>query len=307
MKKINLTLAALLCMYGYAAAASDFPAANPKLEAAITQNVEESTSQQAAAGRPHDDAVFDMVLTVKSKLQTNNYAETFSKPCSAVLIDQNWLLASLYCRGVGPTASFYDHHGEISAGSKYVEYRKILKAAIRAKASHARDVIWPRDIFIDESANIILLRIDNTNLDLVDEVNTNGRKPASLLIPNEPSLVAKYAYEGYINRERFCNFGRCSDAVDVKCNGTACHQTGWELINGDAGDPLFVVSSRDKKSEFLFGFNTAEIIGHDPQSGSTYSTFTRPVYNRMLKIIRAHDPAAADRIHSRAKNEKILH
>lgn len=309
MKKIILSIAAVT--FSCAAWADfpkqdfpqqDFPSANPKLEAAITTNMEDS---QQTAGRTHDDAVFDMVLTVESKFVTNAEPYTFDKPCSAVLIDKNWMIASLYCRGVGEIASAYDHHGEISYRKK-VEYRKIIKAAVRAKATHARDVIWPRDIFVNEKAKVILLRLDQTNRDLMDEVNTNGGKVASLLIPNNPQLVAQYAHEGYINREH-CLPGRCSDAVGLNCTGKDCFETDWEMIDGDAGDPLFVVSSRDKKSEYLFGFNNAEIVGSNSQSGSTYTTFTQPVYREILNTIRKIDPAAVERIHSRAKNEKILH
>ncbi len=321
MKKSFSVLAALAvaCM---AWAATDFPqkdfpssewptaqTANGEMQQAVSQAVEQQAAQaQASAKKPHDAAVFDMVLRVHSKfsqqLQGDN-EHVYDKPCSAVLIDQHWLLASLSCRGVGDTASAYDHHGEISM-TKKVAYRNIEKASIRASWMNSRDDIWPRDIFVDESSQLMLLYLDKTNTQLMDEVNDNGTVVAPLLISNNPAVITNRTIENaYINRERCIEPGRCSDAVDIKeyCTRSGCYKIGFEMVDGDAGDPLFVVSKRAPGNEYLVGFNNAEIIGSNTQSGKTYKALNRTGWAFIQKTISPRDNAAWKRIYNRSRKE----
>ena len=313
MKKLTSILAVLIadCM---AWAAPEFPGAqlpkNGGLQQAVSQAVEQQVAQksQASAKKPHDAAVFDMVLRVHSKFAQQlqgDQERVYDKPCSAVLIDQHWLLASLSCRGVGETASAYDHNGENSL-TKKVAYRNIEKASIRAHWMNSRDDIWPRDIFVDESSQLMLLYLDKTNTKLMEEINDNGTVVASLLISDNPSNITNSTIKNaYINRERCVGPGRCSDAVDVGryCTKSGCYKIGFEMVDGDAGDPLFVVSKKAPHNEYLVGFNNAEIIGSDAQSGKTYKALNKTGWDFIQKIISKKDDSAWKRISQRSKKE----
>ena len=299
---------------------ADFPSAewpsskitNQGMQQAVSQALElQVANAQTSAKKPHDAAVFDMELRVHSKFEKQLQGDNeriYDKPCSAVLIDQHWLLASLSCRGVGEYASAYDHYGNV-AMTKKVAYRKIEKASIRAHYMNSRDDIWARDIFTDEGSQLILLYLDPTNTSLMDEINDNGTVIASMLIPDNPSSVTNDAIDNaYINRERWCEAGRCSDAVDVAeyCTNNGCYKIGLELVDGDAGDPLFVVSKQNSDNEYLIAFNNAEIIGSDTQSGKTYKALNKSSLNFIKKIVSQKDKAAWNRIAQRTKQETAL-
>ena len=264
-----------------------------RVEAAAIQ------ANQAAQKDLHDTAVVDMVLTVESKWANpiNSYSAqpiVKEKPCSAVRIDKNWLMASLTCRGVGKYATAFDHNGD--AYEKEIAYRHIKKAAIRSKARHQRDAIMPADIMVDEQAQIILLRLNLRNTDLAEEVS--GVRVAPLLIANNPNAVKNKMKDAYINRERYMNVGRCSDCVGINryCPANQCYETQWEMIRGDAGDPLFVMNNQ---REFLAGFNNAEIQGNDPQASNFYKAFTPATKQALQRILGKKDPQALKRIEQR--------
>ena len=272
-------------------------AKDPNFEQRLAAKLEATQAQaQQAAQDVHDDAVVDMVLSVSSAWENpiNAYSareHTYEKPCSAVRVDKNWLLASLACRGVGETATAYDHNGQ--AYDKKVAYRRINGARIRSKASHARDTITKSNIFVDETAQIILLKLNLANEDLADEME--GVDVAKLLIPAKPVQVATDYTDAYINRERCGLPGRCSDSVGIDgyCTKNQCFRTEWELIDGDAGDPLFVLKGN---REFLVGFNNAVINGEDSQSGRWYRTFNHNTLQALQSILTKQDPAAWKRV-----------
>lgn len=256
-------------------------------------------ANQDAQKNLHNTAVVDMVLTVESKWANpiNAYSAqpiVKEKPCSAVRIDQNWLMASLTCRGVGQYATAFDHNGD--AYEKEIAYRNIKKAAIRSRASHQRDTIWPSNIEVDEQAQTILLRLNLSNKDMADEVSEVGIAP--LLIAKNPHAVKDTMKKAYINRERYKNVGRCSDCVGIEryCSANQCFETEWELIRGDAGDPLFVSNNF---REFLAGFNKAEIQGNDPQASDYYKAFTPVTKKALQRILGERDPQALKRIEQR--------
>lgn len=254
----------------------------------------EAARLQAITNGSHDNAVVDMVLKVESKWANplNEYSArpmVKEKPCSAVRIDKNWLMASLTCRGIGHLATAYDHNG--NAYDKEVAYRKILGAKIRSKYMHARDEIAPKDIFVNEEAQIILLRLNLSDEDLADEVSEVIS--ANLFIPNNPAIFNDT--KGFINRESYCTPGRCSAKVNIKqyCAGERCYQIEWKMISGDAGDPLFaLVDAR----EFLVGFNKAAIVGENPNTSSLYRAFGASTETALRNIIGVKDPAAWKRI-----------
>ncbi len=277
------------------------------LQAETNANNQLATRVQAAAAQAnltaqqnlHDDAVVDMVLTVESKWAKPLNADSAKpmvkdKPCSAVRIDQNWLMASLTCRGVGEYATAFDHNGQ--SYTKKLEYRRIKKAAIRSKAFHQRDIILPANIEVDEEAQIILLRLNLRNQDMAEEVS--GVRVAPLLIAKNPHAVKDTLKDAYINRERYMNAGRCSDCVGINryCSANQCFETEWEMIRGDAGDPLFV---SNKFREFLAGFNNAEIQGNDPQASDYYKAFTPATKQALQRILGKRDPKALKRVEQR--------
>lgn len=283
----------------------------------VSRNIQKSLNQELSrrSAGAHDKAVFDMKLQVSTVWQkpinSSEAVQTHNKPCSAVRIDKNWMLASLTCRGIGNSATAYDHNGD--PYTKEIASRTINKASIRAKYMNSRDDIWPRDIFFDEGAEIILLRLDETNKDLQKELADGDGIVANLLIANNPGAVAKTMENAFINRERQCQPGRCSDAVDIDyyCVAEKCYKVGWELIDGDAGDPLFIVSKSDTKkglgsAEFLLGFNNAIIDGGSTQSGRLYRAFDQKTLNAIKRIIQPVDAAAWQRISSHVRSEKEI-
>ncbi len=251
---------------------------------------------QAAPKDLHDTTVVDMILTVESKWANpiNSYSAqpiVKEKPCSAVRIDKNWLMASLTCRGVGEYATAFDHNGK--AYKKEIAYRHIRQASIRSKAYHQRDIITKNNIEVDETAQIILLRLNLKDADLAQEVNNVGIAP--LLIAQYPKKMKNAMQQAFINRERYMNVGRCSDCVGIKnyCSKNQCYKTEWEFIRGDAGDPLFV---SNKQREFLAGFNNAEIQGNDPQSSNFYKAFSPATKQALQRILEKKDPQAWKRV-----------
>ena len=260
----------------------------------------------------HNKSVFDMEVQVKSKWAepAGDYdgISITNKPCSAVRIDRNWLMASLTCRGIGEYADWYDHNAVKHENGKKVEYRQILSATIRSSALHVPDKIEAKNIFVDEQSKIILMQIDPSNTKLVNEVASNEGVIAYLLIAKHPDFLQQTVKETYINRENFCLPGRCSARVriDEYCSDSKCYRVHWEFINGDAGDPLIIVSDKVKGAEFLAGFNNAKISGiHGdvPESGTHYTAFDEVTQQAIKNIIKDKDPAAWERILKRTKNE----
>ena len=264
----------------------------------------------------HNKTVFDMELTVKSTwanpLNESSETHTYTKPCSAVRIDDNWLMASLTCRGMGEMATAYDHNGD--AYEKEVKSRQIVKAAIRKNYMNSRDTIWARDIKVDEAAQIILIHLDSTNKDLQDELADGDGKMANLFIAKDPYKLNKVAKEAFINRERLCQPGRCSSSTSVLafCAKDKCYQVdGSFSISGDAGDPLFFISKENKakgisSAEFLVGFNNATIDGEDAQSGDYYRVFDSTTLNALAKHIKPVDPKGYQRIMHFVRSEQQL-
>lgn len=294
-----------------------------KKDSAIIDTSRVEKSVKALFGDPaltksrgaHDDAVFNTTVRVESKwlypVGSSDGVHTVKKPCSAVRIDENWLMASLTCRGIGKMADWYDHNGEKWEDGKEIDYRKILSIDINAAALHFSDTIEAKDIFVDEEAEIILMRIDKENEDLVDEIESNNGTLANLLIPAQPQAVSKAMQEAYINRERVCQPGRCSDAVgiDAYCVSNKCYKVEWEMIDGDAGDPLFIVSKKLKGAEFLAGFNNAKITGihgNSPKSGRYYKAFDEKTKKAIEEIVGSRDKGAWARIQPRIKAEKEI-
>ena len=270
----------------------------------LEKRVERAVTKATTQVKPdlHDTAVVDMILKMEYawKHPLNDYSstpKTNNKPCSAVRIDQNWLMASLKCRGVGDFATAFDHNGEPYI--KEVKYRKVLHAKIRSKARHLRDTIPQRNIFVNEDAQIILLRLDLSNKDLKEEVA--DVKVAPLLISQNPNTIIQRLYKAFINRERYMQVGRCSSCVGVEkyCSDTQCYQTKGEWILGDSSDPLFFVK---QNQEFLVGFNNADIEGEDPLSSNLYRAFSSVTQEALSSILREQDPAALKRIQSKMKS-----
>ena len=296
-------------------AAPDFPKPDfPTLDFPSTEvsaKLEQQTAKPEPAKKPvvHNKAVFDAIFRVHSKfedqLQGDN-EQVYDKPCSAVLIDKNWLLASLSCRGVGSKAKGYDHNGV--GWEKTVAYRNIERVSIRANATNRYDYIWGRDIFVDEDAQIILLYVDRSNTSLKDEIDDNGTVTANLLIPQNPESVNKTISKAFINRERMCVAGRCSAEVEIKryCSDKKCYEVAWKLIDGDAGDPLFITSKKNADAEYVIGFNNAVINGRATSSGRTYRTFDQQTLQAVKNVIQEKDPQAWKRISANVKDETNL-
>lgn len=244
----------------------------------------------------HDDAVFDVVLNVSSRFnnQVQNEDTVINKDCSAVRIDSNWLIASLYCRGVSSVAVGYDHNGE--GYQKTVAYRNINYIKVEGIK------VYSDNFYVNENAKVILIRINEQEL----SKELSGNTIANLLIPGNPASLLKAVNKAYINRERYCLPGRCSDEVgiDQYCDGNKCFKVEWELIDGDSGDPLFMLSKKHGKAEFLVGLNAAENSSGYETSGRNYHVLNDAVYAFMKEIIGKKDVGAWERIYSHVLNEK---
>ena len=307
MKKMILLFAALAVSFP---AMADFPAqtepANPDIIKNIGKQVGaqvQQTIKKLESTDAHNRAVLDMTLRVHSRFtyQAQPGEQIYDKPCSAVLIDKNWLLASLSCRGVGEFAPATDRYNEYM-GEKEVEYRHIEKASVYAKYFNATDIIPLKDIFVDENTELILLRVDRTNKKLAEEVDANGQVIANLLIPKNPNNVKLVAKQTYTNSRGFAHLGRSSSKIEID-NYNARTHLYTTTDDAYAGDALFVVSTKNPRAEYVVGFNNAIIDGGQPQTGNTFKALIKASLDAIKNIVQPRDPNAWERILSRVKIE----
>ncbi len=277
----------------------DFPQvnSNPSLQAAVNQQVSEATDA-AVAGEPHDDAVFHIKMDVVSRFvgQMQDDNNVVTKKCAAVRIDKNWMIASLTCRGTTAVATAHDHYG--NPYDKDVAFRHISSMKVEGVKVNAEE-----DVFVNEEAKAILIYLNPSNQKLTKELQ-DEKVIAPIVIPTNPKALRQSIEQAFINRENYCLPGRCSAevSVDEYCVGNKCYKVEWKMIDGDAGDPLFIRSA--KKKEYLVALNIAEIDGSDVQSGRFYKVFNSNTYNFMKNTIQGKDPSAWTRIAAGIKNEK---
>ncbi len=261
-----------------------------KLERNVQQHVLQADTQTRSIDA-HNRATFDAQIRVRSRfvnqIQTND--QVIDKDCSAVKIDSNWLIASLRCRGTVSEVTAYLH--DRTEITKKIESRKIDWIKIEGLE------VKKRNYFIDESSKIILIRT-NLQHDLAEKLAKRGNVVANMLIAQNPVALLKTVKEAFINRERYCLPGRCSDSVEIEqyCADNKCYKVEWEMIDGDSGDPLFLLSKNHGKAEFLAGLNDAEYSSGYDISGRFYRVFDSKTLEFMRKIIGNRDPEAFRRI-----------
>ena len=249
----------------------------------------------------HDNTVFDVTLRVATRFknQAQEGENLVDKPCSAVKIDRNWLIASLTCRGTTSTATAIDHNG--NAYGKSVEYRNINYIEVEGVK------VMPRDFFVDETSKVILIRAQD-NEELVDKLDEKSSIVANLLVANHPKDLLTAVTEAYIQREGACWTSRCSAEVKVEqyCADTKCYKVEWKIIDGDAGDPLFILSKKHDKAEFLAGLNVAEVDGSSPESGHFYKVFDETTLQFIKSTVEGRDPRAWKRIRTHTVDEQTF-
>lgn len=263
--------------------------AKPIPEGAIQRKVIAADSA-ARSIDAHNKAAFGVQMKVRTHFKDPTQEDdTTKKDCAAAKIDENWLIASLRCRGTEPTAPVIIRDGSVIR--KPVAYRKIEWLKVEGIQVNANSY------FVDETAKLILIRT-NTQSDLVEKLAKKGNVVANLLIAKNPAVVLKAIKDAYINRERFRLPGRCSDCVGVDeyCTKTKCYKLEWELIDGDAGDPLFFLSNNHGKAEFLAGLNNAENSTSYHTPGRYYHIFDENTLAFIERIINKKDPDAYKRI-----------
>ena len=281
MKKLQVVFAlfVLLCV--------EHPSNAKPIPAGVIQRKVIAADSETRSIDAHNKASFDMQMKVRFhfKDQKQGKENTVKKDCAAAKIDNNWLIASLRCRGTDPNESDILLDGSVVG--KPVAYRKIEWLKVEGIQVNANSY------FVDETAKLILIQT-NTQTNLVDKLAKKGNVVANLLIAKNPAVVLKAIKDAYINRERFRLPGRCSDCVGINeyCSKTKCYKLEWELIDGDSGDPLFFLSNNHGKSEFLAGFNDAE----NPLPGRDYRVFDQNTLAFIKRIIGAKDPDAFYRI-----------
>lgn len=294
MKKL---IAFLFCLAAAVVAAQAQPA--EALERKVAKKVNQADMQTRSLNA-HDKAVFDVTLRVRTRFEGQAQEEDteLNKPCSAVKIDSNWLIASLTCRGISGEAEATDHNG--NSYLKDVKYRKIDYIKVEGVK------VMPYNFFMDEKSKVILIRVNDSQL--IAELGEKGNVVANLLVAKRPGAVVHAVKQAYINRENFCLPGRCSAEIDVNfyCTGSRCYKVGWKFIDGDSGDPLFFLSEKYGKAEFLAGLNVAETNGASPQSGRFYKVFDENTLRFIQAIVKQHDPNAWARIQNHVVNEQTF-
>lgn len=325
MKKI-LVIFAVLCGFVFAQAKTTYPNATyPTYPSAgetypseawpanslgknLSDAIEVADNQKQKADfiNYSKDAHLKSVVRVEMKVASKFYNQVhegenvYKKRCAAVRIHPNWLVASLTCRGTDKKVDSLLHDGTVI--SKEVEYRNITEVKIDGIK------LDKGNTFIDEKSKLILFRVDNKNEKLINKLAKIGNIFPVLLVAEHPKAIVKAVEDAYINLENFCLPGRDCDRVgiDSYCLENKCFKTEWELFDGDAGDPLFILTKKFGTAEFLAGLNIAEINGSDKGSGRYYKVFDEDSLAFLEKIIGTNDRSAWKRISGYIVSEKPL-
>ncbi len=232
-------------------------------EALLNQNKQAQQQTKPASANSHENGVVSVTLNVESQFD-EIYARTnhLQKQCAAVRIADNYLLASLACRGVSKTSLHQHYMGSSDKPEiteKPVAYRKTNSVEVKGHKI--------TEIQEDETSKLLLIKLDaEQKKDIKDMPITN------LLVAKDPKNLLNLFDEIFINRERVIFAGRTCTKTNVSrvCTDTECFEVCGTAIKGDNGDPIFGLSEKKKYQEFLLGFNDAEPIGDNRKSGTQY-------------------------------------
>ena len=252
------------------------------------------TSQMLNHTRSTDapkEAVFSIKLQIRTHF-TNTSPQTdylSYTSCSAVKIDNHWLLASLACRDTTPVTTLHDIHGNLI--SQTVQEHRISGIKVGSAA------IDKEDIFIDENSQLILIRANEANTSLLDEL-ADSESVADLLITNDPRTILDTLKQTYLNRQRQIVGGRrvVEVAIQQYDIGTKCYWVKRSIFDGKAGDPLFVSLEGFPGVKFLAGLNSAPISWGEIQTGQEYRALDSQAYAFIRNTVSTHDAAAWQRI-----------
>ncbi len=166
----------------------------------------------------------------------------------------------------------------------------------------------------DKAGKLIFVRLDK-NPSLLKKTNEKGKVMANLLIAKNPEAILQAISQAYINRPEGGNFAsrkekHTSDRVgiDKYCAKDRCYTLEWELYKGAPGDPLFLLSKKHGKAEFLVGLNAAEALQADDWDeyvsfSKKYRVLDASTLSALQRVIKPLDPAAFQRIQSHIINE----
>ena len=268
MKKLLLLLIAAITTMTFAPCAS---AADPQIMDKLNEELTKMKIVDPTSTDSHEDGVFEVTFRVRSKFDEPYAKEhAFDKTCAAVRISTHYVLASMVCIGYSNTSqkTTYMGAGEPPAVTQTpVAYRIVDYATIEGQKISAKN------IFTNYDARVILLRWDDKNAKLKKELSP--LPIPNLFIPKNPQSLKTTFDDIVVNRNRFPNVGRTTADVDIAtiCTATRCFQVEWKAIDAQTGSPIFGLLDNNNQ-EFLLGFNAAEPIGSNRQSGKTYFLLT---------------------------------
>ncbi len=239
-------------------------------------DMDQALEKAILSANSHEKGVIPVTFDVMAE-----FDELYAKPnyltkkCVAVRISDEYLLASLACRGAKDTATKHTSLG--SAGSEAVKNAKLAYRRVTG-ATVAGEEIPSKNIVEDEKSRLILIRLDINK----DQMNNRNLQDVlqdvpmpNLFIPKDPKSLLDTFPTVMVNRNRMPNTGRTCAKVSVKevCSDKGCFKVCWKPISAQTGSPLFGLQDNSEQ-EFLLGFNAAEPDGESRTSGEEYFLLT---------------------------------
>lgn len=287
-----------------------FPSVAQKSMKGIQKNVKQAVNKTLYEDRSknaHDKAVFigNLYVHIEGILDKKKIGTDHTFRCPAVRIDKNWLMMSSTCIFSGKELAISKDRGLwFKEAQSKVTNRAIKKITVE-------DIQVKQNSYVsDKQSNLIFIHID-TNSNLMKKLDKKGGIVANLLIAQNPDALTNTIDKAYINRPRggFIG-GHTSDRVGIEkyCTEKKCYMIEWELYNGTTGDPLFLLSKKHGKAEFLAGLNNAPAIRGDGWEwdinySSGYQVFDANTMSALERVIKPKDAAAFQRIKEHIVNE----
>ncbi len=298
MKKFLTTILAftIFCGASYALELDETMTAN--VAAALTEAKDKDEAEQKF---PSTDAskkaVVWFTFTAKTEIE-NGYPLTSHKECPAVIIDNEWLLASKTCMVSDMTVEGEYYQGascppEFKTCKVLNRWMENTKVTIDGKA-YAVEVIPAKGQYL-------LYAKGNLSYAL------RTLPKANILVTGKNIKLSDYTgLKFFVNRTSLV-FGvkEVQERQPINlCSSTGCISVKYSFWHTDAqsGDPLF--TKLDNNMEFLVGFNSAQNYtdGKDRKS-RIFKLITQDDIKEILKVIKEKTPQSYESVKKKTVNK----
>lgn len=269
-----------------------------KVDIALTKAVETAKplSQDAS-----EKSVLKFTFKTETEVAEAVMPVSSRKECAAVVIDNQWLLASKTCKVLDPKVVITLSNGGTCEPS-IIDNCKVLSRSVSDTKIEVAGKKYPVEIALDGEQILLFAR----DKDLVKQLSLLPKANVLFVSPkSSPSDFRKFDF--FVNRKSYL-----FDIKEVQereiaslCISTACINVKYAFFHTDAqaGDPLFVT---ENGNDFLVAFNSAQNYtdGKNDRKSREFIMITAKDISAIKKVIGAKTPSALASLNKRIMNEQ---